>query len=125
MFDDELRCYGKKGLISFISKTHKTVAVLSDQPICVKWRDGDPFWIKQAGRFGWLLGWSGLFLITGLVVIVFPGHFYMPDRTTNGTGSNPFDRVVTARLWILCPLAILIVMHGLVVFTVAKGLAFL
>ena len=74
---------------------------------------------------GWLLVWNGLFLITGLVVFLFPGHFYMPDRTTNGTGSSPSDQVVTARLWILCPLIILIIMHGLVVFTVAKGLAFL
>jgi len=73
---------------------------------------------------GWLLGWSVLFLITGLVVILFPVHFYMPDRTANDTGSNPSDQVVTARLWILCPLVILIIMHGLAVLTVAKGLAF-
>ena len=88
------------------------------------------FNVKTHGTFdgsypGWLLVWNGLFLITGLVVFLFPGHFYMPDRTTNGTGSSPSDQVVTARLWILCPLIILIIMHGLVVFTVAKGLAFL
>ena len=74
---------------------------------------------------GWLLGWSVLFLITGLIVILFPLHFYMPDRTANDTGSNPSDQVVTACLWILCPLVILIIMHGLAVLTVAKGLAFL
>ena len=73
---------------------------------------------------GWLLVWSGPFLITGLVVILFPVHFYMPNRTANDTGSNPSDQVVTARLWILCPLVILIIMHGLAVLTVAKGLAF-
>ncbi len=74
---------------------------------------------------GWLLVWSSLFLITGLVVIFFPGHFYMPDRTANYNGSIPPDQVVTARLWILCPLIILIIMHGLVMLTIAKGLAFL
>ena len=88
------------------------------------------FNVKANGTFdgsypGWLLGWTGLFVITGSVVILFPGHFYMPDRTANYNGSNPSDQVVTARLWILCPLIILIIMHGLVVFTVAKGLAFL
>ena len=87
------------------------------------------FNVKAHGTFdgsypGWLLGWSVLFLITGLVVILFPVHFYMPDRTANDTGSNPSDQVVTARLWILCPLVILIIMHGLAVLTVAKGLAF-
>ena len=74
---------------------------------------------------GWLLVWSSLFLITGLVAIFFPGHFYMPDRTANYNGSIPPDQVVTARLWILCPLIILIIMHSLVMLTIAKGLAFL
>ena len=79
----------------------------------------------EGGYPGWLLGWSVLFVVTSLVVILFPGHFYMPDRTANDTGSNPSDQVVTARLWILCPLVILIIMHGLVVFTAVKGLVFL
>lgn len=74
---------------------------------------------------GWLLGWSGLFVVTGSVVILCPGYFYIPHRTANDTGSNPSDQVVTARLWILCPLVILIIMHGLVVLAVAKGLAFM
>jgi len=73
---------------------------------------------------GWLLGWSGMFVVTGSIVILFPGHSYMPYRTANDTGSNPSDQAVTTRLWILCPLVILIIMHGLVVFTVAKGQAF-
>ncbi len=86
--------------------------------------------VKTHGTFdgsysGWLLVWSGLFVVTGLVVILFPGHFYMPNRTANYNGSNPSDQVVTARLWILCPIVTLIIMHGLVVFTVARGLAFL
>ena len=88
------------------------------------------FDVKANGTFegsypGWLLVWSGLFLITGLVVILFPGYFYMPDRTANYNGSSPSEHVVTARLWILCPLVILIIMHGLVVFTAVKGLTFL
>jgi hypothetical protein len=74
---------------------------------------------------GWLLVWSGLFVVTGLVVILFPRHFYMPHRTANYSGSSLPDQVVTARLWILCPLVILIIMHGLVVFTATNGLAFL
>jgi hypothetical protein len=88
------------------------------------------FNVKAHGTFegvypGWLLGWNGLFVVTGSVVILFPGHLYMPDRTANDTGSNQSDQVVTARLWILCPLVILIIMHGLVVLTAAKGLVFL
>ena len=79
----------------------------------------------EGGYPGWLLGWSVLFVVTSLVVILFLGHFYMPDRTANDTGSNPSEQVVTARLWILCPLVILIIMHGLVVFTAANGLVFL
>ncbi|MBS1258977.1 MAG: hypothetical protein MAG551_02041 [Candidatus Scalindua arabica] len=74
---------------------------------------------------GWLLGWSGLFVVAGLVVFIFPGHFCMPQRTSSYNGSAPSDQVVTTRLWTLCPLVILIVMHGMVVFTIAKGLAFL
>ncbi|MFQ5685150.1 MAG: VanZ family protein [Candidatus Scalindua sp.] len=88
------------------------------------------FNVKAHGTFkgvypGWLLGWSGLFVVTGSVVILFPGYFYMPYRTASDTGSYPSDQLVTARLWILCPLVILIIMHGLVVLTVAKGLTFL
>ncbi len=74
---------------------------------------------------GWLLVCSGLFVVTGSVVILFPGHFYMPHRTANYSGSSPPNQVVTARLWILCPLVILIITHGLVMLTIAKGLAFL
>ena len=74
---------------------------------------------------GWLLVWSVMFLITGLAVILFPGHFYMQHRTANYNGSSPSEQVVTARLWVLCPLVTLIIMHGLVVFTAVKGLAFL
>jgi len=88
------------------------------------------FNVKAYGMFegvypGWLLGWSCLFVIIGSVVILFPRHFYMPHRTSYDTGSNLSDQVATARLWILCPLVILIIMHGLVLLTAAKGLAFM
>ncbi|MBS1257597.1 MAG: hypothetical protein MAG551_00641 [Candidatus Scalindua arabica] len=68
---------------------------------------------------------ASLCVVDELMQGILPGHFYMPHRTSSYNGSSPSDQVVTAHLWILCPLIILIIMHGLVLFAVAKGLAFL
>ncbi|MBC8432774.1 MAG: VanZ family protein [Desulfobacterales bacterium] len=72
----------------------------------------------------WLLGWNGLFLITGSVAIFFQKRLYKPINPGNDEDSNPYDQAMTARLWILCPLVILIIIHTLVLLTAVAGLPF-
>jgi len=72
----------------------------------------------------WLLGWNALFLAAGLSVILYPalpGELALPQ--INRDPNRP-ARAVTARLWVLCPLVILIVIHGLVMFAVLSGFTF-
>lgn len=73
---------------------------------------------------GWLLAWSGLFVITGSAVMLKPGRFCTPLLTADDQKPNPADQAVTARLWTLCPLVILMVMHGLVLLIAAGGFSF-
>lgn len=72
----------------------------------------------------WLLGWNGLLLITGAGAIFFPRRLYKPIHSGNDEDSNPPEQTVTARLWILCPLVILIIMHTLVLLAAVTGLPF-
>ena len=72
----------------------------------------------------WLLGWNGLFVVTGLVVIIFQKRLYKPINPGNDEDSNHHDQAVTARLWILCPLVILIIMHSLALLAAVAGLPF-
>ena len=72
----------------------------------------------------WLLCWNGLFIGTGSVVILFQKRLYKPIHSGNDEDSNPCDQAVTARLWILCPLVILIIIHILVLLTAVAGLPF-
>ena len=72
----------------------------------------------------WLLGWNGLFIVTGLVVIIFQKRLYKPINPGNDEDSNHHDQAVTARLWILCPLVILIIMHSLALLAAVAGLPF-
>lgn len=72
----------------------------------------------------WLLGWNGLFIIAGLGVILVPGRLHKPVKFSNNRSQNPSTKVITARLWILYPLVILIVMHSLVVAIPITGVTF-
>lgn len=72
---------------------------------------------------GWLLAWSGLFMVTGSAVVLKPGLFCVPLLPADDQKPNPAD-AVTARLWTLCPLVILMVMHGLVMLIAAGGFQF-
>lgn len=73
---------------------------------------------------GWLLGFNGLFVIMGLVVIFQPEIFYTPLQSAGDQKPNPAGQTVTARLWTQCPLVIFMVMHGLVVPIAAGGIPF-
>ena len=72
----------------------------------------------------WLLGWNVLLVVTGTVAIFFPRRLYKPIHPGNDEDSNSYDQTVTARLWILCPLVILIIMHTLVLLATVTGLPF-
>ncbi|MBW1694575.1 MAG: VanZ family protein [Deltaproteobacteria bacterium] len=72
----------------------------------------------------WLLGWNGLFIIAGLGVILVSGRLHKPVKFSNNRSQNSSEKAITARLWILCPLVILIVMHGLVVAIPITGVTF-
>ncbi len=72
----------------------------------------------------WLLGWNGLFLITGSVVILFQKRLYKPINPGYNEDSTHHDQSITARLWILCPLVILIIMHTLALLAAVAGLPF-
>jgi hypothetical protein len=72
----------------------------------------------------WLLGWNSLLIVTGSVVILFQKSLYKPVNPGNDKDSNPYDQATTARLWILCPLVILIIMHSLALLAAVAGLPF-
>jgi len=72
----------------------------------------------------WLLGWNGLFMVAGLIIMFYPGLLVELAKSKNNKDSSRADQTVTARLWTLCPLVILTVMHGLVVFTALSGFTF-
>ncbi|MBU0987216.1 MAG: VanZ family protein [Proteobacteria bacterium] len=73
---------------------------------------------------GWLLGFNALFVIAGSVAVSQIGLFYTPRQSAGDQQFNPVGRAVTARLWILCPLVILIFMHNLALLIAAFGLPF-
>lgn len=72
----------------------------------------------------WLLGWNGLFMVAGLIVIFYPKLFGELAHSKNNRDPSRIDQTATARLWTLCPLVILIVMHSLAVFTALSGFTF-
>jgi hypothetical protein len=72
----------------------------------------------------WLLGLNGLFIGTGSVVILFQKRLYKPINPGNDEDSNPYDQAMTARLWILCPLVLLIIMHSLALLAAVAKLPF-
>ena len=87
------------------------------------------FEVKAYLTFGgtypnWLLGWNGLFMVAGLIVIFYPKFLGELVHSKNDRETSRSDQTVTARLWILCPLVILIVMHSLVVLTALSGFTF-
>jgi hypothetical protein len=71
----------------------------------------------------WLLICNGFFLGAGLAVMVFYWR-----RTRKFSPDNPDLKVAasknqtTAMLWVICPLAILMSMHGLVLWVAAAGI---
>ncbi|UCD33646.1 MAG: VanZ family protein [Desulfobacterales bacterium] len=73
----------------------------------------------------WLSGWNVIFLVLGSTIIIsFWQCHHMQDRLKDQKESNPSDMEATARLWVLSPMVILLVIHALVVFVGVSGLSF-
>lgn len=72
----------------------------------------------------WLLVWNGLFIVAGSIVIFYPKLLGKSVHLINDQDPSRADQTVTARLWILCPLAILVVIHGFGVLLAVSGLPF-
>lgn len=73
----------------------------------------------------WLLVANCLFITACLAVII----FYWGRRSGPATAAPAIDQIAlnnhtTAMLWVICPLAILLCMHGLVVWVALAGLKF-
>ncbi len=73
----------------------------------------------------WLLAGNGLFVAACVVVIVFHWrrrqYFGMPGPEIKPTTSTHHT---TAMLWVICPLAILMTMHALVLWVAVAGINF-
>jgi VanZ family protein len=88
------------------------------------------FDVQAQGSFGpaypgWLLGANGLFLATSGLAFVF--HWIgrqSSDRFITKTEPDTPDSHATALLWVMCPLAILICMQALVMWTAIAGVNF-
>lgn len=72
----------------------------------------------------WLLGWNGLFMVAGSIVIFYLGGIGNSAYTKIDMDSSQADRTGTARLWIFCLLVILVVMHSFGVLLAITGLPF-
>ncbi|UCD79122.1 MAG: VanZ family protein [Desulfobacterales bacterium] len=73
----------------------------------------------------WLLTGNGFFIAACVAVIIFywrRGQGY--DKAAPEIGQIAPDSHTTARLWIMCPLAILLCMHALVVWVALTGINF-
>jgi len=72
----------------------------------------------------WLLGWNGLFMLAGSIVIFYPKLLGELAHSKNDRNPSSPGQAVTARLWTLCPLVILVVIHGFGVLIAATGMPF-
>ena len=72
----------------------------------------------------WLLGWNGLFMLAGSIVIFYPKLLGELAHSKNERNPSSPGQAVTARLWTLCPLVILVVIHGFGVLIAATGMPF-
>ncbi len=69
----------------------------------------------------WLLMWNYLFIALGCAALLANWrHLSRKANRQQGQGENE----VTAHLWVICPVAILLLMHGLVVLTILAGWEF-
>ena len=72
----------------------------------------------------WLIVWNSIFLIFGSAAIVC--HWKHHDKEHRiEENSNLDTNLVTARLWVSCPLVILVIIHAHAIFIATSGSAFL
>ncbi len=88
------------------------------------------FNVRDQGSFfngypGWLLAGNGLFVAAGTALIVYHWH-QKRNYGIEEPAIKPAAKVnhATAMLWVICPMAILIVMHALVLWVAAVGINF-
>jgi hypothetical protein len=87
------------------------------------------FTVQEMGSFfkgypGWLLAGNGFFVTAGLALIVYhlhPRRIYDIGGPANGSAVLANN---TAKLWVICPLAILMAMHALVLWVAVAGIDF-
>ncbi|MFC1814097.1 VanZ family protein [Thermodesulfobacteriota bacterium] len=73
----------------------------------------------------WLLGWSILFLTLAPVLFLFYWRrFRELGNFKDENGRALYTKAMTAHLWIVCPLSILLTMHAIAVFVVFLGMEF-
>ena len=88
------------------------------------------FKLKESSAFWnayplWLFGLNGVFLTCAAGAVFYNGRrLNLLVRKPNGQTRDPADIIITAHLWILCPLVLLTVMHALVVWVGVTGHGF-
>lgn len=73
---------------------------------------------------GWLLVWNSLFMLIGLIILFCPTPVFKSAQKKNNRGTRLSAQAITARLWIIAPLVILIVIHGVGALLAATGWPF-
>ncbi len=69
----------------------------------------------------WLLVWNYVFILVGSASLILQLHHLSKGSSAMGAQEG---EEVTARIWVICPLAILLLMHSLVVLTALTGWEF-
>ena len=94
-------------------------------PMCIYLFDVQDQGTFESAYPRWLLGTNGLFLATSGLAFVF--HWLSRQRSDRFVAKTEPDTLgshATALLWVMCPLAILICMQGLVMWTAVAGISF-
>ena len=70
------------------------------------------------------MGWNVLLIAAGLIAIFYPKLLGESARLTSNQDPSRTAPMVTARLWTLCPLVILVVIHSFGLLIAAAGFNF-
>ena len=74
----------------------------------------------------WLLAWNVLFLLLApALFLLYWRRFRVLGDVKDEKGGTVHAETVTAHLWFVCPLSILLVMHAIAVFVAFSGVEFL
>jgi hypothetical protein len=73
----------------------------------------------------WLLGWSILFMtLSPILFLLYARRSRELGKFKDEKGRALYTEAITAHLWVVCPLSILLVMHAIAVFVVFSGMEF-